>query len=103
LLAKWVYQLVILQKKALQIFCATDECDNDSKKWCFLLKWMVTKKLCDTNKNVTKMGVIIKGVYCISSLPAKAGNVTLQIYDQIYGLIETLSKKNPLFERDVEK
>jgi hypothetical protein len=29
------------------------------------LKQMVTpkKKKCDTNKNVTKMGVIIKGVY----------------------------------------
>jgi hypothetical protein len=25
---------------------------------------MVTKKMCDTNKNVTKMVVIIKGVYC---------------------------------------
>jgi hypothetical protein len=25
---------------------------------------MVTKKMCDTNKNVIKMGVIIKGVYC---------------------------------------
>jgi hypothetical protein len=24
---------------------------------------MVTKKMCDTNKNVTKMGMIIKGVY----------------------------------------
>jgi hypothetical protein len=23
-------------------------------------------KLCDTDKNVTKMGVIIKGVYCSS-------------------------------------
>ncbi len=61
------------------------------------------KKLCDTNKNVTKMGVTIKGVYSISSLPAKTGNMAVQIYDQIYGLIETLSKKNPLFERDVEK
>jgi hypothetical protein len=61
---------------------------------------MVTKKkLVDTNKNVTKMGVIIKGVYCISSLPAKTGNVALQIY----GMVETLSKKNPLFERDLEK
>jgi hypothetical protein len=25
---------------------------------------MVTKKMFDTNKNVTKRGVIIKGVYC---------------------------------------
>jgi hypothetical protein len=49
------------------------------------------------------MGVTIKGVYSISSLPAKTGNMAVQIYDQIYGLIETLSKKNPLFERDVEK
>jgi hypothetical protein len=24
------------------------------------------QKMCDTNKNVTKMGVIIKGVYCIT-------------------------------------
>ncbi len=31
------------------------------KNGVFLLKWMVTKK-CDINKNVTKMGVIIKGV-----------------------------------------
>ncbi len=59
--------------------------------------------MCDTNKNVTKMGVIIKGVYCVSSLLAKTGNMALQIYDEIYGLIDTLSKKNPLFERDVEK
>ncbi len=62
------------------------------------------KKLCDINKNVTRMGVIIKGVYSISSLPAKTGNMALQIYDQIYGLIlSTLSKRNPLYERDVEK
>jgi hypothetical protein len=27
---------------------------------------MVTKKKCDTNKNVTKMGVIIKGIYFIT-------------------------------------
>jgi hypothetical protein len=26
------------------------------------------KKMCDTNKNVTKMGVIIKGVYYICKL-----------------------------------
>ncbi len=25
---------------------------------------MVTKKMCDTKKNVIKMGMIIKGVYC---------------------------------------
>jgi len=26
---------------------------------------MVTKKMCDTNKNMAKIGVIIKGVYYI--------------------------------------
>ncbi len=44
-------------------FFATNECDSDYKEWCFLLKWMVTKKMFDTNKNVTKMGVIIRRVY----------------------------------------
>ncbi len=46
-----------------QIFCVTHKRDSDSKEWCFLLKKMVTKN-CDTNNNVTKMGVIIMGVYC---------------------------------------
>jgi hypothetical protein len=32
----------------------------------FFIKMNGYQKLCDTNKNVTKMGVIIKGVYCIS-------------------------------------
>jgi hypothetical protein len=33
------------KKKALQMFCATtNECDNDSKEWCFLPKQMVTRK-----------------------------------------------------------
>ncbi len=42
------------------MFCAVDV---TIKNWCFLLKEMVTqKKLCDTNKNVTKMGMIINGV-----------------------------------------
>jgi len=36
--------------------------DKPTKKWCFLLKRMVTKKICDINKNVTNMAVIIKGV-----------------------------------------
>jgi hypothetical protein len=46
------------------MFYATNECDNDSKEWHFLLKWMINvfyKKKCDTNKNMTKMDVIIKG------------------------------------------
>jgi hypothetical protein len=29
------------------------------------------QKMCDTNKNVTKMGVIIKGVYCSCQLMLK--------------------------------
>jgi disulfide bond formation protein DsbB len=53
-------------KKALQIFCVTNECDSDSKKWRFLLKQRVTKKMCGTNKNVIKMGVIIMIVFCIN-------------------------------------
>jgi hypothetical protein len=49
------------------MFCdTTNECDDDSKKCCFLPKWMVAKKMCDTNKNVTKMCVIIKWVYYIN-------------------------------------
>jgi len=37
--------IVTFTKKALQINCATNECDRDSKKWCFLLKQMVIKKM----------------------------------------------------------
>jgi len=59
--------ITIICKKALQMFCATKKCENDSKKWYFLPKQMVTekKKECDTNKNVIKMSVIIKSIYCI--------------------------------------
>jgi hypothetical protein len=32
------------------------------------------KKTCDTNKNVTKMGVIIMGVYC-TCMPCHAKNL----------------------------
>jgi hypothetical protein len=31
----------------------------------FLTKMDGYQKMCDMNKNVTKMGMIIKGVYCI--------------------------------------
>ncbi len=41
--------------------CAINECDNDSKKWCFLLKTDDYQKMCDTNKNVTKIDVIKRG------------------------------------------
>jgi hypothetical protein len=48
------------------MFCATNKCDNDSKNWYFLPKQTITKNKCvNTNKNVIKMGVIIKGIYCI--------------------------------------
>jgi hypothetical protein len=46
------------------MFCATNGCVySDSKEWHFLLKMddnLIFFK-CDTNKNVTKMDVIIKG------------------------------------------
>ncbi len=48
------------------MFCVINKCDSNSKKWCFLSKWMVIEK-CDTNKNVTKMGVITKGVYLLTT------------------------------------
>jgi hypothetical protein len=37
--------MVTFTKKALQKNCATNECDSDSKKWCFLLtrKWWLPK------------------------------------------------------------
>jgi hypothetical protein len=57
----------IYKREALQIFCATNECDSGSTKSCFLSKRMVTKK-CDTNKNVTKMDMIINGVTIFSWL-----------------------------------
>ncbi len=50
------------------MFCAISECDSDPKEWCFLPKSMITKKKCDTNKNMIKMGVIIRRVYCITKL-----------------------------------
>jgi hypothetical protein len=34
----------------------------------FLTKIDGYQEICDTNKNVTKMGMIIKGVYCIMIL-----------------------------------
>jgi len=58
--------IITFTNKALQIFCAPNECNNDYNEWCLLLKLMVTKKMCDTKKNVTKMGGIIKGIYCIT-------------------------------------
>jgi hypothetical protein len=30
----------------------------------FLLKRMVTEKMCDTNQNMTKLSMIIKGFHC---------------------------------------
>jgi hypothetical protein len=51
------------------MFCTTNECDSDSKKWCFLATQIVTKKLCDTNKNMTKnrcdykRGLLCKNLY----------------------------------------
>jgi hypothetical protein len=47
------------------MFCATNECDSDTKEWCFLLKWMITQKKKDTKKKVIKMGVIINCIFLI--------------------------------------
>jgi len=53
-----IAQLIVFFSFAhVQMFCATNKCDSDSKEWCFL-----QKLLCDTNKNVTKMGVIKGGL-----------------------------------------
>jgi hypothetical protein len=51
------------KKKPLQIFCAINKCDSDFKEWHSFTKMDGYQKLCDTNKNMTKMGLIIKGVY----------------------------------------
>jgi hypothetical protein len=47
---------------------------------------MVTKKMCDINKNVTKMGVIIKGIYCN------------RYTKHVWGANTTNFHKNPLYE-----
>jgi hypothetical protein len=46
------------------MFCATNECNNDSKNGVsYQNRWLPEN--IDTNKNVIEMGVIINGVYCI--------------------------------------
>jgi hypothetical protein len=47
-------------KKVLQIFSVINECDNDSKEWCFLLMWMITKN-CVTQQECDKNGDDYKG------------------------------------------
>jgi hypothetical protein len=42
------------------MFYAINKCDNNSKQWIFFTKMNdYHKKMCDTNKNVIKMGVTI--------------------------------------------
>jgi hypothetical protein len=42
-----ITQLIVFFSFAhVQMFCATNECDSDSKEWCFLPKQMVTKNFC---------------------------------------------------------
>jgi hypothetical protein len=48
------YNHIYKKKKALQIFCVANECDNESKNDFSYQKRMVTKKMCDTNKQMTK-------------------------------------------------
>jgi predicted metal-binding membrane protein len=57
----------LFQLDSLLLVCI-NECDSDSKKMVFLTKAYGYQKLCDTNKNVIKMGMIARGVYCISFL-----------------------------------
>jgi hypothetical protein len=61
-----IAQLIVFFSFAhVQMFCAINQCDRDSKEWYFLpFKWLPKTFVCDTNKNVTKMGVIIKAIYC---------------------------------------
>jgi len=65
---RFFFVIVTFTKKALQIFCTTNECDSDYKEWCFFTKMDDYQKLCDIDKNVIKMGVIIKGIYCGSNI-----------------------------------
>ncbi len=51
--------MIIFTKKAMQFVLCNNECGSDSKKWHFLLKWMIIKKrMCDTKKNVTQNGCV---------------------------------------------
>jgi hypothetical protein len=50
----------------------------------FLTKMNGYKKTCDTNKNVTKMGVIIKGVYTSSLFVLFYYKSDIYIYIYIY-------------------
>jgi hypothetical protein len=50
---------------------------------------MVTKKMCDTNKNVIKMGVIIKGVYCIWIFYTYTHNIGFDIGCELYLMVAT--------------
>jgi hypothetical protein len=36
--------IITFTKKVLSMFYVTNECDNDFKEWCFVIKWMVAKK-----------------------------------------------------------
>jgi len=63
-----VFIIFTFTKKALQIFCAINKYDNDSKEWCFLLNRWLPKTNVWQNKNVTKMGMIMKPHILIISI-----------------------------------
>jgi hypothetical protein len=54
--------IVTFTKKALQFFFVINQCDSDFKRMMFLTKMDGYQTMFDTNKNVTKRGMIIKGV-----------------------------------------
>jgi hypothetical protein len=53
--------IVTFTKNVLQIFCAINKCDSDHKGWCFLLKWMVTKKCATQTKMWLKWAWLWRG------------------------------------------
>jgi hypothetical protein len=88
------------------MFCATKECDSDSKKMVFFTKMdgYRKKNKCDTNKNVTN-GLDIKGGYniwrnlaAIFLQPAGAYCLNMAILEKKSlrsGYFGTFFRKNP--------
>ncbi len=48
------------------MFCVTNKLDNEGKSGVSYQNGLLFKKMCDINKNMTKMSVIIKKQYCNS-------------------------------------
>ncbi len=62
----------------------------------FLTKMDGYQEICDTIKNVTKMGMIIKGVYCIMLLTRMEKiHCRMRPVHRELGELPTLAKKDP--------